>query len=212
MLSSVLVTECFVSIQGESTYSGLSCFFVRLTGCNLRCSYCDTKYAYSGGKEMSIAELVDAWQDSDATVAEITGGEPLLQDGFIELAMSLRDCSERQVLVETNGSQDIGVIPEGVVGIIDVKCPGSGAENSFYMPNISKLHDYDEVKFVVRDRDDYEWAKMFVLKYNLTEKCNAVLFGCVSDSLDAGSLGKWIVDDRLKVRLQVQLHKILKLF
>lgn len=200
-----------MSIQGESTYSGLSCFFIRLTGCNLRCNYCDTEYAYSGGKETSITKLVETWQDSGAVIAEITGGEPLLQEGFVELATELRDCSERHLLVETNGSQDIGIIPDGVVAIVDVKCPGSGAGDSFYMPNIDKLRDYDEIKFVLKDRLDYEWAKDFIGEYDLTERCHAVLFGCVSGELDAGRVGQWIVDDGLKVRLQVQLHKILEM-
>ncbi len=210
-MKNVLVTESFVSIQGESTYSGLSCFFIRLTGCNLRCNYCDTEYAYSGGKEMPVAELVAVWRDSGAVIAEITGGEPLLQDGFSLLATALRDCSERKLLVETNGSQDIEIIPKGVVAIVDVKCPGSGVGGSFYMPNIDKLRNYDEVKFVLKGRADYKWAKDFVEKHDLIEKCHAVLFGCVSGELDTGTLGQWIVDDGLKVRLQVQLHKILKM-
>lgn len=205
------MTESFVSIQGESTYSGLSCFFIRLTGCNLRCDYCDTKYAYSGGEEVLITDLVNKWHDSGAVITEITGGEPLLQDGFIELANALRDDSDRRVLVETNGSQDIGLIPDNVIAIIDIKCPGSGAENSFYMPNIDKLRDYDELKFILGDRIDYEWARDFVTEYDLIEKCNAVLFGCVADKLDTGMLGSWIVEDKLKVRLQVQLHKILEM-
>ena len=207
----VSVIENFVSIQGESTYSGLSCFFIRLTGCNLRCNYCDTEYAYSGGIETLVADLVQMWCESGAVIAEITGGEPLLQDGFSILATAFRDCSERRVLVETNGSQDIGLIPDEVVAIVDVKCPGSGAGDSFYMPNIDKLRNYDEIKFVLSDEDDYIWAKDFVRKYDLIEKCHAVLFGSVLGKLDAGTLGKWIVNDKLQVRLQVQLHKIVKM-
>ena len=208
-MSTVLVSESFVSIQGESTYSGLSCFFVRLTGCNLRCNYCDTEYAYSGGTEIDVAELLQAWLDSGAMIAEITGGEPLLQDGFTALAKVLRDSSERPVLVETNGSQNIELIPEGVIAVVDVKSPGSGEGDSFYMPNIDKLRDYDEVKFVLSDESDYVWAKDFVQKYSLTEKCHAVLFGAVAGKLDVGTLGQWIVSDKLNVRLQVQLHKII---
>jgi 7-carboxy-7-deazaguanine synthase len=210
-LAVVSVTESFESIQGESTYAGLSCFFIRLTGCNLRCNYCDTEYAYSGGRDIAVAELVDAWHSSGAVIAEITGGEPLLQKNFTALAIALRDDSARSVLVETNGSQDISLIPDEVVAVIDVKCPGSGAGDSFYMPNIDKLRSYDEVKFVINDRDDYDWAKKFVQKYDLTGKCNAVLFGCVSGKLDAGTLGKWIIADKLNIRLQVQLHKIMNI-
>ncbi|MCK5528187.1 MAG: radical SAM protein [Kiritimatiellae bacterium] len=208
-MSSVLVSESFISIQGESTYSGLSCFFVRLTGCNLRCNYCDTEYAYSGGTEIDVTELVQARLASGAAIAEITGGEPLLQDGFTALAKVLRDSSEQPVLVETNGSQDIELIPEGVIAVVDVKSPGSGEGDSFYMPNIDKLRDYDEVKFVLSDESDYVWAKDFIREHGLIDKCHAVLFGAVAGKLDVGTLGQWIVADKLGVRLQVQLHKII---
>ena len=207
----VIVNEIFESIQGESSYTGLSCFFIRLTGCNLRCKYCDTKYAYSEGRQMSIKEITDLWHDSGMSIAEITGGEPLLQKKFRYLAASLRDDSERKILVETNGSQDISVIPDGVVAIVDVKCPGSGAGNSFYMPNIDNLRAYDEIKFLLSDKNDYEWAVNFIEKYDLIEKCHNVLFGVVEGTLDSGILGNWIVRDRLPVRLQVQLHKIINL-
>ena len=205
------VAERFVSIQGESGYAGLTCFFIRLAGCNLRCNYCDTKYAYDGGIQVSINELVTEWKRSGAAIAEITGGEPLMQCGFAELAAALRDSAEGRVLVETNGSLDISVIPDGVTAVIDVKCPGSGAGNSFYMPNIGKLRDYDELKFVISDRDDYIWAKRFTEEHRLTEKCHAVLFGAVDGRIAPGQLGEWIVADRLKVRLHLQLHKIAEL-
>ncbi len=207
----VIVDEVFESIQGESSYAGLSCFFVRLTGCNLRCKYCDTKYAYSGGRQMSINEITDLWHNSGMSIAEITGGEPLLQKEFRELAESLRDDSRRKILVETNGSQDISVIPDEVVAIVDVKCPGSGVGDSFYMPNIDALRAYDEIKFLLSDKNDYEWAVNFVEKYDLTEKCHNVLFGAVEGILDSGILGNWIVRDKLPVRLQIQLHKIINL-
>jgi len=205
------VCETFTSIQGESSYVGLSCFFIRVSGCNLRCSYCDTKYAYSPGKDVEIEDLVSEARASGAAIVEITGGEPLLQKGFAELARRLRDETQKTILVETNGSCDISVVPDDVRVIMDVKCPESGAEESTDMDNIERLRPYDEVKFVLSSRKDYEWATAFVSDRLLTSSCSTVFFSPVSGILPAGDLADWIIRDGLGVRLQVQLHKILGL-
>ena len=205
------VCETFVSIQGESSYAGFPCFFIRLSGCNLRCGYCDTVYAYEAGRKVSVEELVKECAESSMRLVEITGGEPLLQDGFSALAEALGNLSGRKVIVETNGSQDISKIPDGVISIMDIKCPGSGEADAMDWGNIDKLSPIDEVKFVLSDRDDYEWSRDVVQKYSLNEICNAVFFSPVmSESGEEliADLGKWIVDDRLDVRLQVQLHKV----
>jgi len=205
----VNVCETFTSIQGESSCAGLPCFFIRLSGCNLRCTYCDTKQAYAPGKDMSIPDLVADCSASSAVIVEVTGGEPLLQPGFRDLATELRENAGKQVLVETNGSQDISVIPDGVIAIMDVKCPGSGENEAMDLENIGRLRPKDEVKFVIGGRDDYDWAKHFVKQYNLTSVCRYVFFSPVFGLLSAKELGEWIVRDGLPVRLQVQLHKIL---
>jgi 7-carboxy-7-deazaguanine synthase len=203
----VRVAEVFESIQGESTYAGFPCFFVRLSGCNLRCVYCDTKRAYRSGKPASIRELVRRCRGSGAPLAEITGGEPLLQDGFRELALALRDRTRKKVLVETNGSADISAIPAGVVAVVDVKTPGSGEAGSFELSNIRRLRKYDEIKFVICDRNDYRWACRFVERQELARRCAAVLFSPAHGMLKAGDLARWMVRDGVPARLQVQLHK-----
>jgi 7-carboxy-7-deazaguanine synthase len=208
-MATVNICETFVSIQGESTFAGLSCFFIRLAGCNLRCRYCDTPYAYGPGLDAPIPDLVAECRASKAAIVEITGGEPLLQPGFRELATALRDQVGKPVLVETNGSQDISAIPAGVMAIMDVKCPGSGAGEFMDLANIGRLRPQDEVKFVLTDRKDYEWARDFLRRNSLASRCQAVLFSPVFGVLTAKDLGQWIMDDGLPVRLQVQLHKIL---
>ena len=205
------ICETFTSIQGESSYAGFSCFFIRLSGCNLRCSYCDTKYAYSQGEEVEIEALISEAHASRAAIIEITGGEPLLQNGFHELARKLRDEVRRPVLVETNGSCDISIIPEGVFAIVDIKCPGSGESEAMDMKNIGRLRSYDEVKFVLGSRADYEWARTLVGERLLTSSCSTVFFSPVMDVLPPGDLSDWIIRDGLEVRLQVQLHKALGL-
>ncbi len=208
-MATVNVCEIFESIQGESTWAGLSCFFIRLSGCNLRCKYCDTPRAYEPGKDMDTDDIVAQCRDSKAVIAEITGGEPLLQDGFYALASAMADLSEKPVLVETNGSRDISVIPEGVITIMDIKCPGSGQHEAMDFDNIGRVRPQDEVKFVLAGRPDYEWARGIVEKGELASRCHAVLFSPVHGVLDARELGEWIVTDGLPVRLQVQLHKIM---
>lgn len=207
---SVRVTETFTSIQGESTWAGLSCFFVRLSGCNLRCTYCDTTHAYPPGRKMSIASLARAFSRGRAALAEITGGEPLAQPGFRELATRMRECGGgRPVLVETNGSLDLSVIPAGVIAIMDVKCPGSGQAAAMDFGNLKRLRAYDEVKFVVADRKDFDWACRVVRKYKVIGRCHAVLFSPVEGRLPAEVLAEWVVESGLPVRVQVQLHKML---
>jgi 7-carboxy-7-deazaguanine synthase len=208
--ATVEICETFVSVQGESTFAGLICHFIRLSRCNLRCSYCDTAHAFGPGTPRSVEELVAEESASGAAIAEITGGEPLLQPAFARLALALRDSRNRPVLVETNGSQDLALVPEGVTAIMDVKCPGSGEAASLRRENLGRLRSYDEVKFVLSDRVDYEWARQFVLEHALASRCRAVLLGAVWGRLDARLLASWIVADRLPVRLQVQLHKVLE--
>ena len=207
---SVEVCEVFTSLQGESTWAGLPCFFIRLAGCNLRCTYCDTPQAFEGGRPMSIASLVGQYRASRAAMAEVTGGEPLLQAGFSALAAGLQDTGDgRPVLVETNGSCDLSLVPDGVIAIVDVKCPGSGQAGSFDEQNIPRLRPFDEVKFVLTDREDYSWARAFTARHALDQRCKAVLFSPVQDRLPPADLARWILEDRLPVRLQLQLHRIL---
>jgi len=204
------VAETFVSIQGESTYAGLACFFVRLAGCNLRCTYCDTRQALAAGHEESVDALVTAAVAARTPLVEVTGGEPLLQDGFRALATGLRDRTDATVLVETNGSRDLAVIPEGVIAVVDVKCPGSGEGGSFDPANLARLRAYDEVKFVLTGRRDYEWARGFAADHALFGRCRAVLFSPAADRLEAELLAGWMLADRSAARLQVQLHKMLR--
>ena len=203
------VCEVFTSVQGESSFAGLPCVFVRLSGCNLRCSYCDTPQAYEAGRDMTVAELVGVVEASAASMVEVTGGEPLLQDGFRDLVVALRDETGKTVLVETNGSCDISIVPEGIITVMDVKCPGSGQVESFDLENVDRLRREDEVKFVLTDRLDYGWAKEFVVRHELAAKCKAVLFSPVFGVLEPGLVADWIIADGLPVRLQLQLHKIL---
>lgn len=203
----VTVAETFISLQGESTYAGMPCFFIRLAGCNLHCRYCDTAWAYGPGTVTPIDALVTEACLARAALIEITGGEPLEQAGFPALARQLRESTERPILVETNGSRDISVVPHGVVTIMDVKCPGSGMADANDEANIGRLRPVDEVKFVIGDRHDYAWARRRVREWNLVAHCAAIHFGTVASELDASVLGRWILEDALPVRLHVQIHK-----
>lgn len=210
MNKAVFVTEVFASIQGESTWAGLPCFFVRLSGCNLRCGYCDTTHAYPQGRKTSVALLVKRFAASAAALAEITGGEPLAQPGFRDLAAGLAKVAKgRPVLVETNGSLDISVIPADVIAVMDVKCPGSGESAAMDPGNLARLRLRDEVKFVVGDRRDFDWARRLVVKHKLHERCHAVLFSPVHGKLGAETLASWVLSSGLPVRVQCQLHKVL---
>lgn len=201
------VTEIFHSIQGESTRAGAPCVFVRLTGCNLRCTWCDTAYAFHGGQAMTMAEVLDRVRGYGCPLVEITGGEPLLQPEVIPLMAELVRLGF-QVLLETGGSLPIDAVPEGVVRIIDIKCPGSGEADRNRWENLDRLRDGDELKFVLADRNDYEWSAKQVRRRGLAERC-PLLFSPVHDTLEPGKLARWVLADRLPVRIQIQLHKVL---
>jgi len=203
------VAETFLSIQGESTWAGLPCFFIRLSGCNLRCRYCDTPGAYEGGVAHPVADLVALARESPAAITEITGGEPLLQEGCRELALGILDATGKPLLVETNGSVDISLIPDGAIAIMDIKCPGSGQSAAMNFANIPRLRPRDEVKFVIGDRADFEWAADVVRRHELALRCHAVLFGAVHGELSLPTLAQWILESRLPVRLHTQLHRLL---
>lgn len=208
-VSTVELCETFVSIQGESTRAGMPCFFIRLAGCNLRCVYCDTSYAYAPGCRVEITELVGECTASGMGLVEITGGEPLIQDGFPQLATALRDLPGKTVMVETNGSRDISVVPDGVIAIMDIKSPGSGVADAMDLRNIERLRPCDEVKFVLCDRQDYEWAKVLVAERGLAERCHAVLFVPAHGLLKPRTLGEWMIEDGFPARLQLQMHRVL---
>ncbi len=210
-MSCVEVCELFTSLQGESSWAGYPCFFVRMAGCNLRCRYCDASYACGPGHWMSVADVVAQASASSASLVTLTGGEPLLQEGFTDLAARLSTLPRKRVLVETNGSLDIRRVPEGVIAIVDVKCPGSAMEGSFDRDNLDRLRPYDEVKFVLTDARDYAWACAFMEHYRLTSRCHAVLFSPACGYLDERLLAAWIVRDGVEARLHIPLHTIVGL-
>jgi 7-carboxy-7-deazaguanine synthase len=200
------VTEVYKSIQGESTWAGVPCIFVRLTGCNLRCTWCDTEYAFTGGEKTTIGAIVKQCDALACKVVEITGGEPLLQKDCAVLAEVLL-ARGYTVLCETSGAQPINALPEGVHTIMDLKCPDSGEEDRNDWSNIDHLTDRDEVKFVLASRRDYDWSCDQVKRHNLSARCRAIHFSPVYGTLDSKELAQWIVEDGLDVRLQLQLHK-----
>ena len=203
------ICETFVSIQGESTFAGWPCFFIRLTGCNLRCSYCDTTYAFAGGDPVSIPYLVNAFLATGLDCVEVTGGEPLLQPGTPALLKALQDTRPGTVvLLETNGSCDISVVPPGVVAIMDIKCPASGAGDAMDWQNLERLRPQDEVKFVISDRADFDWAVRIVNEHRLASKCHTVLFSPVLGRVEPAALAEWLMASRVRVRLNLQLHKL----
>lgn len=199
------VNEIFYSIQGESTFAGLPCIFIRLTYCNLRCSYCDTEYAFYEGKDMSIDEILGEVKNYNCNLVEVTGGEPLFQKESFKLLTKLCDLGYT-VLLETSGSISIENVDKRVIIIMDLKTPSSKMEKKNLYSNINYLKPNDEVKFVIGDRNDYEWAKNIINIYNLTSKCK-VLMGVVFNELSNLDLAKWILEDNLNVRFQIQLHK-----
>jgi 7-carboxy-7-deazaguanine synthase len=202
------VNEIFYSIQGESTRAGSLCVFVRLTACDLRCSWCDTAYAFHEGRSMTVDEVVEAAAVYGCRLVEITGGEPLLQGDVYELMERLlaRGCT---VLLETGGHRPIDRVPPAVIKIVDVKCPGSGEEARNEWRNLDRLSQHDEVKFVVKNREDYEYAREVIGRYGLAARAAAVLLSPVHGVLDPQTLSRWMLDDRLPARLQVQLHKVI---
>ena len=199
------VNEIFYSIQGESAFSGLPCVFIRLTGCNLQCSYCDTKYAYDEGEEKSIDEIIQKVKTYNCNLVQITGGEPLLQADCIILTNELVN-NQKQVLVETNGSQDISELKAPIVRILDVKCPGSKEQDKMYWDNLVNLRSDDNVKFVISNRDDFDWALNIIKKYELLRKSN-VLLSPAFRILKPETLSNWILEKSLPIRMQLQLHK-----
>ena len=201
------VNEIFHSIQGESTRAGEPCVFVRLTGCNLRCVWCDTAYAFHEGQEMSLDEVLGRVIGYDCRMVEVTGGEPLLQAETIPLLRALVE-QGREVLLETGGSLPIEGVPEGVKRIVDVKCPASGECGRNRWENLQQLREGDELKFVLTGREDYDWAVRQILERGLAGRC-PLLFSPVHGELDAGELARWVLDDGVAVRVQLQLHKLL---
>ena len=199
------VTEIFNSVQGESTHMGLPCVFVRLTGCNLRCVWCDTAYAFQGGKKLSIDEILEEIKSHNIDLIEITGGEPLMQEESILLMETLLK-EKFRVMLETGGSLSIKDVPTKVIKVIDLKCPGSGEEDKNHWDNLNYLASTDEIKFVIADRADYEWSRTTLHKYELDKKSH-ILFSPVFDKLNLKDLTEWILEDNLPVRLQTQLHK-----
>jgi 7-carboxy-7-deazaguanine synthase len=201
----LVINEIFHSIQGESSHAGLPCVFVRLAACNLRCSWCDTTYSFYQGRAMSVGEVIMKVLEHDCPLVEITGGEPLLQPNVFGLMTRLCDLGKR-VLLETSGSVDVSAVDPRVIKIMDLKCPGSGESHRNRYENLGCLDKKDEVKFVIADRADYEWAKQQLAEHRLTGRCT-VLFSPVWERLPLKTLAEWILADTLPVRLQTQLHK-----
>jgi len=201
---SITISELFYSIQGETSFSGLPSVFVRLCGCNLKCSYCDTGYAQSGGSKVSIQNVYEKISSYTCNLVVITGGEPLMQPNVFELIPLLKK-DKKTVLVETNGSLDIRNIPRDAIRIVDVKCPTSGESGKNLISNMSELNDRDELKFVIGSREDYLWAADFIKTHKLLSR--SILFSPVAPCLEPRKLAEWILHDNLPVRLQLQLHK-----
>jgi 7-carboxy-7-deazaguanine synthase len=225
------ITEIFRSIQGEGTRAGLPCIFVRLTGCNLRCTWCDTAYAFHGGTKMSVEEVLarveelstvsaqglsgDAGRTQKLSLVELTGGEPLLQPEVIPLSRKLLDTGYR-VMIETSGERPVAVLPRDVIKIVDVKCPDSGEPDTFRMENLDALGGQDEIKFVISTRRDYEFARDFTLQRGLAQRVHQVIFSPVHadpegawPGMSARDLAEWILVDGLPVRLGLQMHKFI---
>ena len=217
------ITEIYKSLQGESTYAGLPCVFVRLTGCNLRCFWCDSEFSFYGGEKMALQEVLSEVARLSPTggLVEITGGEPMLQEReIIPLMEQLLD-ADYQVLLETSGERPLARVPKRVIKIVDVKCPHSGEPNTFALDNLEALKAYDELKFVLTDRTDYEFAREFVLNHGLVERVHAILFSPAFEKtasgardtshclLDPQELAQWIVADNIPVRLSLQIHNLI---
>lgn len=204
-MTQLIINEIFHSIQGESSHAGRPCVFVRLAYCNLRCSYCDTEYAFHEGTSRGVDEIVQSVRDYRCNLVEITGGEPLMQEGVLELMTVL--CDEGlEVLLETGGSLDISRVDPRVKRIVDIKCPGSGMMKRNLWSNMEFLRPSDEVKFVIGSREDYDWSVAVISTYDLLERC-AVLMSVVFGKLEPVMLAEWILESKLPVRFQMQMHK-----
>lgn len=200
------VIEVYTSVQGESSFVGLPCVFVRLAGCNLRCTWCDSTYTFKGGEPRAIDDVVAEVVATGVPLVELTGGEPLVHRQAIPLLQRLCDRG-LTVLLETSGSRDIGPVPDPVHIILDLKCPDSGEERANLWSNIPKLRKKDEVKFVIASRRDYEWARDVVRERRLAERCQ-VLFSPVFGAVEPKDIVAWMLEDRVPARFQVQLHKV----
>ena len=204
-MKTLIVSEIYKSVQGESSYTGLPCTFIRLTGCPLRCRWCDTTYGFRGGKKLSFSEITQEVRDLGASCVEFTGGEPLAQAHSVHLMKSL--CEEGfKVLLETSGSQSLQEVPKEVHIIMDLKCPGSQMAHKNDLKNLAYLKSSDEIKFVISGREDYLWAKNMIEQEKLAEHFS-VLLSPVWGELDPELLTEWLLEDRLKVRLNLQIHK-----
>jgi 7-carboxy-7-deazaguanine synthase len=201
----LMVHEIYASVQGESTYAGIPCTFIRTTACNLRCTWCDTAHAFRHGDVMSIDQVFEQVSAMGPKLVELTGGEPLLQPAVIPLMERFLDAGF-QVLLETSGSLDIGPVDPRVVKIIDLKAPGSGEVEANDWTNIPKLLPHDEIKFVLQNREDYDWAKAVIDEHELAGRCE-LLMSTVFEKLSPETLVDWIMEDNLPVRMQLQMHK-----
>jgi 7-carboxy-7-deazaguanine synthase len=207
-LQSLVVNEIYQSIQGESSWAGLPCTFVRLTACDLRCTYCDTEYAFYEGKKRPLDEILRDVLAFECPLVEVTGGEPLLQKNVLPLMTALCD-AEKTVLIETSGAHDISKIDPRVHRIMDLKTPSSGECARNRMENIPHLGPLDEVKFVIGSREDYEWSRTQVREHSLTTRMHAVLFSPVFGKINPREIVEWILADKLPVRFQIQMHKVI---
>ncbi len=206
-MTDLTINEIFHSIQGESTFMGLPCVFVRLTGCNLRCTWCDTEYAFYEGRTMSLDDIIGEVEKYGCNLVEITGGEPLAQDGVLPLMNMLCDRGY-EVLLETSGSINIEPVDSRVRRIVDFKCPGSGMEKKNLWENVEYLRSTDEVKFVIGSREDFDWAEDMISRYGLNRRC-PVLMSPVFDDLQPIDLAQWILERKINVRFQLQMHKFI---
>jgi 7-carboxy-7-deazaguanine synthase len=202
----VTVNEIFYSVQGESTYAGQPCVFVRLTACDLRCSWCDTPYAFHEGRKRAVDDVVAEVERYECPLVEVTGGEPLLQEEVYPLMHQLLS-KGKTVLLETGGHRSTVRVPEPVITILDVKCPGSGEADRMDWDNLARLRPRDEVKFVVKDRADYDYARGVIDRFGLAGRAAAIHLSPVHGVLDSKTLSEWVLADRLQARVQLQLHK-----
>ncbi|MBZ4330843.1 radical SAM protein [Corallococcus sp. AS-1-12] len=205
---SVVVKELYLSLQGESSHAGMLCGFIRLTGCHLRCTYCDSEFAFHGGSRMKNAEVVQKVLAWNTPTVEVTGGEPLLQPGVYPLMEALLDAGLK-VLLETSGAIDVRLVPPAVHKIVDMKTPSSGEYDRNDYRNLTSMNANDELKIVIGSRVDYEWARALVQEHQLGRKPYGVLFSTIFDKLHPRELAEWIIEDRLPVRFQLQMHKYL---
>jgi 7-carboxy-7-deazaguanine synthase len=202
------INEIFHSVQGESTYAGRPCVFVRLTACDLRCRWCDTPYAFHEGRKRSLDDVLGVVDSYHCDLVEVTGGEPLLQEAVYPLMNALVDRGKR-VLLETGGHRSTARVPEPVVTILDIKCPASGEATKMDWSNLERLRPHDEVKFVIEDRTDYNYARQVIADHRLAERAAAIHLSPVHGVLHPRTLSEWVLADALPVRVQLQLHKLI---